>query len=45
MMMMKNMVQIQDEQGSIQMTISHIETHKNTAQTSTVILKNGSKNS
>ena len=43
------MVQIQDEQRSIQMTILHIYsyiyTHKNTAQTSTVITNNGSKNS
>ena len=44
-MMMKNMVQIHDEQQSIQMTISHRDTHKNTAQTSTVIINNGSKNS
>ena len=45
MMMMKNMVQIHDEQRSIQMTISHRDAHKNTAQTSTVIINNGSKNS
>ena len=41
----KNMVQIHDEQRSIQMTISHRDIHKNTAQTSTVITNNGSKNS
>ena len=45
MMMMKNMVQIHDEQGSIQMTILHRDIHKNTAQTSTAITNNGSKNS
>ena len=43
------MVQIHDEQRSIQMTILHIyiytHTHKNTAQTSTVNTNNGSKNS
>ena len=39
------MVQIHDEQRSIQMTGSHRDTHKNTAQTSTVIINNGSKNS
>ena len=44
MMMMRNMVQIHDEQRSIQMTISHRDTHKNTAQKSTVITNNGSKN-
>ena len=44
-MMMKNMVQIHDEQRSIQMTISHRDTHINTAQTSTVAINNGSKNS
>ena len=41
----KNMVQIHDEQRSIQMTISQRDMHKNTAQTSTVITNNGSKNS
>ena len=43
----KNMVQIHDEQRSIQMTMLHRDTyiHKNTAQTSTVITNNGSKNS
>ena len=45
MMMMKNMVQIHDEQRSIQMTISHRDTHKDTTQTSIVIINNGSKNS
>ena len=46
----KNMVQIH-EQRSIQMTMLHrdiyiyIYIHKNTAQTSTVITNNGSKNS
>ena len=44
-MMMKNMVQIHDEQRSIQMTISNRNTHKNTAQTITVIINNESKNS
>ena len=44
-MMIKNMVQIHDEQRSIQMTILHRDIHKNTAQTSTVITNNGSKNS
>ena len=41
----KNMIQIHDEQRSIQMTISHRDTHKTTAQTSTVIIDNVSKNS
>ena len=41
---MKNMVQIHDEQRSIQKTISRRDTRKNTAQTSTVIINNGSKN-
>ena len=41
MMMMRNMVQIQ----GIQMTISHKDTHKNTAWTSTVIINTGRKNS
>ena len=43
----KNMVQIHDEQLSIQITTLHrdIYIHKNTAQTSTVITNNGSKNS
>ena len=45
MMMMKNMVQIHDEQRSIQMTILHRDTHRNTVQTSTVIINNGSKHS
>ena len=45
MMMIKNMVQIHDEQRSIQMRILHRDTHKNTAQTSTVITNNGNKNS
>ena len=45
MMMMKNMVQVHDDQRSIQMTISDRNTHKNTAQTSTVIINNGGKNS
>ena len=45
MMMMRNMVQIHDEQRSIQMKISHRDMHKNTAQTSSVIINNGSKNS
>ena len=42
----KNMVQIHDEQLSIEITILHryIYIHKNTAQTSTVITNNGSKN-
>ena len=44
-MMMKNMVQIHDEQRSSQMTILHRDIHTNTAQTSTVITNNGSKNS
>ena len=44
-MMIRNMVQIHDEQRSIQMTISHRDTHKTTAQTSTVIIDNVSKNS
>ena len=44
MMMMKNIVQIYDELRSIQRTISHRDTHKNTAQTSTVIINNGNKN-
>ena len=41
------MVQIHDEQRSIQMTMLHrdIYIHKNTSQTSTVITNNGSKNS
>ena len=42
------MVQIHDEQRSIQMTMLHrdiIHIHKNTAQTSTVITNNGSMNS
>ena len=30
MLMIRNMVQIHDEQQSIQMTISHRDTHKNT---------------
>ena len=34
-----------DEQGSIQMIVSHRDTHKNTAQISNVIISNGSKNS
>ena len=44
----KNMVQIHDEQRSIQMTILHRDIYiytKNTAHTSTVITNNGSKNS
>ena len=41
---MKNMVQIHDEQRSIQMRILHRDSHKNTVQTSTVIINNGSKN-
>ena len=43
----KNIVQIHDEQRSIQMTILHryINIHENTAQTSTLIINNGSKNS
>ena len=45
MMMTTNMVQIHDEQRSIQKTISRRDTRKNTAQTSTVIINNGSKNS
>ena len=45
MMMMKNVVQIHDEEQSIQITILHRDTHKNTVQTSTVIINNGSKNS
>ena len=44
-MMMKNMVQIHDEQRSIQITISHRNTHKNTAQKITVIINNENKNS
>ena len=43
-MMMTNMVQIHDEQRSIQMTILHRDTYTNTVQTSTVIINNGSKN-
>ena len=46
------MVQIHDEQRNIQMTILHTHTHThkqqqqhNTAQTSTVITNNGTKNS
>ena len=41
------MVQIHDEQRSIQMTMLHrdIHIHKNTGQTSVVITNNGSKNS
>ena len=39
------MVQIHDEQRSIQMTMLHIYIYKNTGQTSTVITNNGSKNS
>ena len=41
------MVQIHDEQRSIQMTMLHIYIYiyKNTAQTSTVVTNNGSKNS
>ena len=39
------MVQIHDEQRSIQMTIADRDVHKNTAQTSTVIINNGGKNS
>ena len=45
MTMMKNMVQIHDEQRSIQMTILHRDAHRNTGQTSTVIIDNGSKDS
>ena len=45
LMLMKNMVQIHDEQRSIQMTVSHRDTHKNTVQISTVIINNGSKSS
>ena len=41
----KNMFQIHDEQRSIQMTILHRDIHKNTAQASTVITNNSSKNS
>ena len=44
----KNMVQIHDEQRSIQMTMLHRDIDiytKTTAQTSTVITNNGSKNS
>ena len=38
-MMMKSMIHIHDEQRSIQITISpHTDTHRNTAQTSTVII-------
>ena len=44
-MMMENLVQIHDEQRSIQMTVSHGNTHIKTAQTSTVIIDNESKNS
>ena len=44
-MMMKYMVQIYDEQRNSQMTILHGDTVINTAQTSTVIINNGSKNS
>ena len=44
-MMMENMVEIHDEQRTIQMTISHRDTHKNAAQTSTVIINNEMKNS
>ena len=39
------MVQIHEEQRSVQMTISHRDTHINTAQTSTMIINNGSRNS
>ena len=42
------MVEIHDEQRSIQMTMLHRDIYiytKNTAQTSTVITNNGSKNS
>ena len=39
------MVQIHEGQRSIQMIISHRDTHINTAQTSTMIINNGSKNS
>ena len=42
---MKNMVQIHDEQRSIQMIISLTNTHKNTAQTGAVFIINESKNS
>ena len=45
LMMMENMVHIHDEQQSIQMTILRRDTHKNTVQTSTVSINNGSKNS
>ena len=45
MMMMKNKVQIHNEQRSIQMIVLYRDTHKNTVQTSTVIINNGSKNS
>ena len=43
----KNMVQIHDEQRSIQMTMLHrdIYIYTKTAQTSTMITNNGSKNS
>ena len=46
-MMIKNMVQIHDEQRSIQMTLHrhYLSIHKKTAQTSTEITNNGSKNS
>ena len=45
MMIMKNMFQIHTEQRSIQLTVSHRNTHTKTAQTSTVIINNGSRNS
>ena len=41
----RDMAQIHDEQRSIQMTVSHRDTHENTAQTNTVIINNASKNS
>ena len=41
----RDTAQIHDEQRSIQMTVSHRHTHENTAQTSTVIINNASKNS
>ena len=44
-MRMRNMVQIHEGQQSIQMTISHRDMHINTAQTSTMIINNGSRNS
>ena len=45
MMMMKNMVRIHDKQRSVQIKMSHTNTHKNTAYTDIVIINNGSKNS